>query len=103
MTGDAPFACDLSRLSVDQRAREKALLKDFKRLCERHEETEPGWRFYVRADPEVLTMIGEFLALERLCCPFLEFQLQVSSAQLATVHIFGREGAKAVIAAEFVG
>ncbi len=102
MTGDVPFACDLSRLSAGQRAREKVLLQEFKILCEHHEETGLGWRFYVNADPEVLSTMGEFLALERLCCPFLEFHLEVSAAPLAAVHIFGREGAKAVIAAEFM-
>ena len=102
MPSDAPFACDLSRLSDGQRAREKVLLAGFKTLCERHEETDLGFRFFVSADPEVLSAIGEFLALERLCCPFLEFHLEVSSADLAALHIFGRPGAKAVIAAEFL-
>ena len=102
MTSDAPFACDLSRLSAGQRAREKVLLEEFKILCERHEETELGFRFFVNADPEVLSAMGEFLALERLCCPFLEFHLEVSADSLAALHIFGRPGAKAVIAAEFI-
>jgi hypothetical protein len=102
MPSDAPFACDLSRLSAAQRVREKVLLAEFKTLCERREETELGFRFFVRADPEVLTAMGEFLALERLCCPFLEFHLEVSSKSLAALHIFGREGAKPIIAAEFI-
>ena len=80
----------------------RACSRSFKTLCERHEETELGFRFFVNADPEVLSTMGEFLALERLCCPFLEFHLEVSSSDLAALHIFGRPGAKAIIAAGFL-
>jgi len=99
---DAPFACDLSRLSPAQRERERVLLGGFKRGFVRAEESEAGWKFHLPASPESLRDLGELLALERLCCPFLEFHLEVGPAELAVVHVFGRDGAKPVIAAEFM-
>jgi protein-tyrosine-phosphatase len=99
---DLPFACDLTRLSAVQREREKALLAQFRTLAHRAEESETGWRFFVPATPEVLAAVGELLALERLCCPFLRFALEVGPGELAAVHIHGREGAKAFVAAEFM-
>lgn len=99
---DAPFACDLSTMSTPQREREKSLLAGFRRSFLRFEELPEGWRFFVPATQESLRDVGELLALERVCCPFLEFRLEVGPGELAVVEIRGREGAKAVIAAEFL-
>jgi hypothetical protein len=100
-TPEPAFACDLSQLSAEQRAREKALLAHFKTLVTAITESADGYRFRVPASQEALRDVGELLALERLCCPFLEFALEVSAAPEAAIHIFGRDGAKPIIAAEF--
>ena len=99
---DVAFACDLSRLSPAERERERVLLGAFKRGVVRVEESDAGWKFHLPASQEFLREVGELLALERLCCPFLEFQLEVGAAELAVIHVFGRAGAKPVIAAEFM-
>jgi protein-tyrosine-phosphatase len=98
-----PFACDLTRLSALQREREKSLLAQFRALALRAEESETGWRFFVPATQEALGAVGELLALERLCCPFLRFALEVGPGELAAVHIHGHEGVKAFVAAELMG
>lgn len=102
MTTEIPFACDLSKLSQQQREREKLLLAGLKRAAGAVEETSTGWRISVPATQECLRDIGELLALERVCCPFLEFRLEVSPSATAVVEIAGREDAKPFIAAEFL-
>jgi hypothetical protein len=96
-----PFASDLSRLSPAQREREKALLEWLKRATVEARESESGWRFFLPVTEDSLAAACELLAYERLCCPFLEFHLEVSARELAAVHVFGGEGAKPFIAAEF--
>jgi hypothetical protein len=41
------------------------------------------------------------LGLERLCCPFLTFRLEVTREESCRLYISGSPGAKAVILAEF--
>jgi hypothetical protein len=96
-----PLACDLSRLTPVERRREQELLAWFRGQPRRAEETERGWRFHLEPRPDLLAALGELLALERLCCPFLEFQLEVGAAELASLHICGAAGSdvRAVIAA----
>jgi hypothetical protein len=100
---EIPIPCDLSRLAPRQREREQELLARFKREVRGLEESEHGWKYSVAAEPETLAAVGELLALERLCCPFLELRLEVSNAALACVHVFGRPGTKPFVAAEFGG
>lgn len=101
MTGEIPIVCDLGRLDPRQRAREQELLAWFKRSVRRVDESARGYRYFIDADPTTLAAAGELMALERLCCPFLEWTLGVSSGEHACVEIAGREGIKAFLAAEF--
>jgi hypothetical protein len=100
-TKETPIVCDLSKLTPEERARERDLLAAFRQMIGGSVETEHGYQYSVPADPGTLAMIGELLGLERLCCPFLSFQLEVSAQDTASVLIHGGSGVKAVIAAEF--
>ena len=96
------FACDLSRLSPEQREREQALLAWLKETAVETQETEDGFRFFLPVSEATLAAACELLAYERLCCPFLELHLEVGHGDLAAVHVFGGEGAKPFIAAAFL-
>jgi hypothetical protein len=65
-----PIACDLGALSSAQRAREQALLAEFRRVFRDAQETDQGYRVVIPDDPLMLSRLGELVALERLCCPF---------------------------------
>ena len=97
-----PIACDLGALSSGQRARERTLLAEFKDLLRDPQETELGFRVVIPDDPFVLSRLGEFLALERLCCPFLTFDLSIPAERgTMTLHIYGRPGTKSFLRSEF--
>ncbi len=81
-----PVACDLSSLTAEQQRREQALLAAFQAAGYAAAPTEGGYRFEVPAEPAILADLGELLALERLCCPFLRFELTVASG-LGPVHL----------------
>jgi hypothetical protein len=95
------IACNLSRLNGDQRKREQDLLGKFRKRWTREDETDDGVWFSGAADPEELADLGELLGLERLCCPFLTFRLEVTREESCRLYISGSPGAKAVILAEF--
>lgn len=101
MTEPVPIACDLTKLSPQERIREKELLALFKRSVRGSVETEGGIRYAVAADPATLAAVGELFGLERLCCPFLAFELQVSTQEEASVHLYGGAGVKEFVALEF--
>jgi hypothetical protein len=97
------IACDLSALSTEQRVREQVLLAEFKGLFREAQETDQGYSVAVPADPHLLSRLGEFLALERLCCPFLTFHLSVPADRgVIALQIHGPPGAKAFLRSEFL-
>ena len=97
-----PIACDLGALSAGQRAREQALLAEFKGMFREARETGRGYTVVVPDDPLVLSRLGEFLVLERLCCPFLTFDLCFPADRgLITLHIHGQPGTKAFLRSAF--
>lgn len=103
MADPLPVACDLGALSPAQRSREQALLAEFKAPCRDAEETEKGFRFVIPEDPQLLARLGEFLSLERLCCPFLTFDLSIPAGRGAvTLHVHGDPGAKSFLRATFM-
>jgi hypothetical protein len=97
-----PIACDLSTFTPEERRREQELLAAFRTRYERAEERADGWRFLVPADAPALAALGELFALERRCCPFLTFRLEVEAGDLAVVDVVGAPEAKAVVASEFL-
>src|SRR4029453_3179996 len=93
----SPIACRLDLLNAEQRRREQELLAVARAELSAPVETEAGYRFAVR--PALLGPLGELLALERRCCPFLAFTLEVEAEQGGIfLHIHGQPGAKAFIA-----
>lgn len=96
-----PIACDLSRLSETQRRREQELLQKFRSRWVREGETDDGVWLSLPADPAGLAELGELLGLERLCCPFLKFQLEVTREEHCRLHIAGPPGARDFVLMEF--
>jgi hypothetical protein len=72
-----PIVCNLGALSPAQREREQHLLAEFKSWQRDARPIDAGYSFEVPDEPATLARLGEFLALERLCCPFLRFRLAV--------------------------
>ena len=98
---EIPIACDLTKLSKEQHARERELLQRFKGTAAVLRQETDALEFSWPGDPQSLAELGEFLGLERLCCPFLTFELRVSK-DAAVVRVSGLPGSGAVLAAEFL-
>jgi len=97
---EIPLACDLNAIDASCRAEHinsgRNLLSNG---VQERQETAEGFRFRFAA--EEYTRVVEFVANERLCCPFFRFVLEVSPAQGPIwLHITGPEGAKSFLQAE---
>ena len=75
----SPITCDLSALSEDERRFQERVVA---RMRDEHlEVTELADGFTVRypAGRTMIEDLARFMALERLCCPFFTFELQLTS------------------------
>lgn len=99
---ELPIACDMTALDASQRERQHLLLKKFGAALQETESLEDGYAFRFAADTATILDIAEFITIERLCCPFLNFELEIGPAgSPAWLRLTGRAGVKEFIEAEF--
>lgn len=95
------IACVLSAMTTDQREAYNQLLKEISKRCQEVSELSDG---YVASFPEESSMIiklTEFISLERLCCPFLKFELSVKSNNPIWLRFTGPKGVKKFLRTTF--
>lgn len=98
---DIPVACDMSALTAEQQERQRALLALLRADAEEVRELEDGYAFRHSADRDVLFALAEFVANERLCCPFFGFALTVErGGGPVWLRMTGEGEAKSVLEAE---
>jgi hypothetical protein len=96
-----PLACDPSALTDEQWERHRELYHELRADVQEIEELEDGYAFRHSADGGVLLAIAQFVANERLCCPFLEFEISVGcGGGPVWLRISGEGDAKGVLEAE---
>jgi hypothetical protein len=98
---EIPIACDMSALTAEQQERQRALLTLLRADAEEVMELEDGYAFKHSPDGDVLLAVAEFVANERLCCPFFEFAITVEcGGGPVWLRMTGEGEAKAVLEAE---
>jgi hypothetical protein len=70
-----PIACRLDALSPAERQRQQTLRTQLDAAVVHVSETADGYVFSFREGSDVLVQAAEWIALERRCCPFLDFEL----------------------------
>ena len=99
---ELPIACDMTALNAAQRERQRVLMKMFHASIQEAEGLDDGYAFRLRADGATILAAAEFITIERLCCPFLTFELTVGAADDPVwLKVSGRAGVKEFIEAEF--
>jgi hypothetical protein len=98
---ESPFACVMSAIDADKREPHIANAKQLFNLVEEIRELDNGFAFRFANSPDLLTKLAEFIALERLCCPFFGFVVEVEPEGGAIwFKLTGREGVKPFIKME---
>lgn len=99
---DTAFACNMSALNPDEKKRVLELLKFLKEKKKEIRELPDGFSFRYEMDSKTFLNAAEFITLERLCCPFFEFNLRAEKENGALwMELKGQEGVKDFIKIEF--
>jgi hypothetical protein len=103
-TSESPIACDMGAIEPSLRAGHAATGEQLLRAAGEIRELPDGYAFRLTADTDTLLKAVEFISLERLCCPFLGFALEVEpEGGPAWLRLMGREGVKEFIREEVSG
>src|SRR5215204_2973872 len=100
-TKQSPLACDMTSIAPEQRQTHLAASRElFLRIRETHELSD-GYKFQFADEPNVLSRLVEFVTLEKLCCPFLNFAIEIEAENGPVwLRLSGRDGVKAFIREE---
>jgi hypothetical protein len=96
-----PIACNWAALTAEQQVRQRSLYRQLRADAQEARELADGYAFRHSPDRAVLLATVEFIAKERLCCPFFEFGITVERAGGPVwLRITGEGEAKRVLEAE---
>jgi hypothetical protein len=100
----SPLACDMSAIPAEQRPVHLARSRELFSRIEETRELPNGYEFRFADEANVLKQLAEFVSLEKLCCPFLRFEIEIE-AEYGPVwlRLTGRDGVKEFIREEVRG
>ena len=98
---EVPIACNWSALTAAQQKQQRSVYRRLRADVQEVLELEDGYAFKHSPDRAVLLAIAEFVANERLCCPFFEFGITVErSGGPVWLRLTGAGEAKRIPGAE---
>lgn len=99
---ESPLACNVAGISAEQRPRYLALAKKLINAKKEVRELADGYAFRYSLESSTIQDLAEFIAYERLCCPFFDLELVVErEGGPGWLRLRGREGVKEFIRIEF--
>ena len=101
---ESPLACDMTAIAPDQRPQHLATSRELFSRIEEVRELSNGYEFRLADDPALISKLAEFVSLEKLCCPFLNFVIEIEAeGGPVWLRLTGRDGVKAFIREEISG
>jgi hypothetical protein len=102
VAGESPIACNLKALDREQRRRHQSLTAQLRAAVQESRELPDGYSFRLPSDEATIQRTAEWITLERRCCPFLAFGLEVGREKGPLwLSLTGREGVKPFLKIEF--
>ena len=74
---EIPIACDLTAIPAEHREHHSAIAEQLFVAVLEIRELPDGYAFRLPEEPRMLLKAAEFVSLERLCCPFFGFALEI--------------------------
>lgn len=103
-TNQSPLACDMTAIPADQRPVHLAASRELFSQIQETRELSDGYQFRFANDASVIRGLAEFIVLEKLCCPFLSFAIEIEAETgRVWLRLTGREGVKEFIREEVSG
>ena len=98
---ESPFACNMLALDAAGRQRHKAVSQQMHAAVKEVQELPDGYAFRFPAEQATIILLSEWIARERLCCPFFRFELVAEQEDGPLwLRLRGREGVKEFIRIE---
>jgi hypothetical protein len=99
---ESPFACNMSALDAEDRRRHKTVTEQMRALTKEAQALPDGYAFRFSAGQSTILLVSEFIARERLCCPFFTFEMVAEQDDGPLwLRLRGRDGVKEFIKSEF--
>src|SRR5882757_6024807 len=96
------FACNLTAISAPGRAGHNELAIHVRSAMRDKRAITNGYAFTLSGEAVTLPEVAEWIAFERLCCPFLTLQLSASGSEADwRLTLTGPAGVEALLDAEF--
>lgn len=95
------LACDMTALDAAQRARRHALAERLHAALREVREHPDGYALRYPPTADLCLAVAEFIMLERLCCPFFGFTMEVEpNGGPLWLRLSGPDGVKAFVREE---
>ena len=96
------IACDLAAIAPGFRPRHRDLLRRLRDAMSERSELPDGYAFRLDGTLVSLVEVAEWAALERACCPFLTFEIEVPAGETDWwIRLRGAAGVKEFLECEF--
>ena len=97
-----PLACDMNVFTPAQREAHIQNTRQLYGTVQAIHEMPIGYKFLFPCNSETIAKLAEFITNERLCCPFLEFDLKIRpNDQPISLTLSGPEGTHEFLREEF--
>lgn len=102
LSAEAPFACNLKAFQPEERKQWRKLIEEVTSAVVVARELTDGYALQVDSNRVSLVEVAEWAALERKCCPFFDFQLNMHGEDGSLwLNLRGRDGVKQFIREDF--
>ena len=96
------IACNLNAMSKAERPRYADLTKRLRASVKDRSELPDGYSYKLDGSAIPLSQVGEWISLERLCCPFLTLTISVAGGERDwLLTLTGPKGVKPLLMEEF--
>ena len=91
------LACNLNAIPAEARPRYKQLVKQLRSAVENRTELSDGYSYTLDSNTMSLVDLAEWITIERNCCPFLTFHIDVTAEASPQITLRGPSGAKPIL------
>ena len=103
-TSETPLVCNMDVFTAAQHEAHIQTTTQLVEAVQSIQEVKNGYAFSFPNETDFISRIAEFIARERLCCPFLKFTLNVvSNSEPVSLSLIGPVGTQEFLRAEFGG
>jgi len=100
-TPNIPLTCNMAAFNTEQGERHQILFQQIFESIKEIQNLLDGYAFRLPMESSLCVAVAEFITLERLCCPFLNFVLEVEPGDGPLwLKLTGPDGVKQVLRAE---